>query len=84
MTRVGNTSIDGTPISASDLARLAAEEQLHANQQRSAVRVVASSARDAADCRQLLSILGLDREAVRSARDAGRPAAKRPRKRRAA
>lgn len=76
--------MDGTPISASDLARLAAEERLHADQQRSAVRVVASSARDAADCSQLLAILGLDREIVRSARGESRSVAKRPRKRRAA
>lgn len=83
MTR-GTTSIDGTPISASDLARLAAEERLHADQQRNAVRVVAGSARDAADCRQLLSILGLGHDVVRSARGERRAAAKRPRKRRAA
>ena len=83
MTR-GTTSIDGTPISASDLARLAAEERLNADQQRSAVRVVASGARDAADCRQLLSILGLDREVVLAARGELRPAVKRPRRRRAA
>jgi hypothetical protein len=80
--RIGTMSIDGTPISQADLARIAAEEQLHADQQRSAVRVVAASSLDADDCRTLLSILGLDGDIVASART--RPAAKRPRKRSAA
>ncbi len=84
--RIGTMSIDGTPISEADLARIEAEEKLHAEQQRSAVRVVAASAVDADDCRTLLSILGLDRETVVAARaQLGRPAAaKRPRRRRAA
>jgi hypothetical protein len=83
--RIGTLSIDGTPISEADLARIAAEEQLHAEQQRNAVRVVAASARDADDCRTLLSILGLNRDVVVSAREHGtRPTPKRPRKRRAA
>jgi hypothetical protein len=80
-------SIDGTPISEADLARIEAEDKLHNQQKRSAVRVVAASAVDADDCRTLLSILGLDREIVESARaqvPAAAPAAKRPRKRRAA
>jgi triosephosphate isomerase len=77
-------SIDGTPISQADLARIEAEEKLHADQQRAAVRVVAGSSIDADDCRTLLSVLGLDQEIVASARAQVRPAAKRPRKRRAA
>jgi len=84
-------SIDGTPISESDRARIEAEEKLHATQQRSAVRVVAASSLDANDCRTLLSILGLEDEAVvqaraelSSARAAGRTAPKRARKSRAA
>jgi len=79
-------SIDGTPISEADLARIEAEEQLHAHQKRGAVRVVAASAIDADDCRMLLSILGLDRETVAEARsEMARPAPpKRPRRRRAA
>jgi hypothetical protein len=77
-------SIDGTPISQADLARIEAEEKLHAEQQRKAVRVVAASSVDAEDCRMLLSILGLDREIVASAKADVRPVAKRPRKRRAA
>jgi hypothetical protein len=82
--RIGTMSIDGTPISEADLARIEAEEKLHADQQRMAVRVVAASAQDAADCRTLLSILGLEQEIVLSARASlGRPG-KRPRKRRAA
>ena len=38
--RIGTMSIDGTPISEADLARIEAEEKLHSQQQRSAVRVV--------------------------------------------
>ena len=74
--RIGTMSIDGTPISQADLARIEAEEKLHAEQQRSAVRVVAASALDAEDCRMLLSMLGLDREIVR--RRPGPAAAGRP------
>jgi hypothetical protein len=84
--RIGTMSIDGTPISEADLARIEAEEKLHTHQKRSAVRVVAASSLDAEDCRTLLSILGLDRDTVAAARaEMDRPAApKRPRKRRAA
>ena len=84
--RIGTMSIDGTPISEADMARIEAEEKLHAEQQRSAVRVVAATALDADDCRTLLSILGLDQETVAAARaQLARPAAaKRPRRRRAA
>jgi hypothetical protein len=65
---IGTKSIDGTPISQTDLARIEAEETLHASQQRSAVRVVAASSLDAEDCRTLLSILGLDIEVAEAAR----------------
>ena len=84
--RIGTMSIDGTPISEADLARIEAEENLHSQQQRSAVRVVAAGALDVEDCRTLLSILGLSRETVAAARAelASAPAAKRSRKRRAA
>lgn len=82
--RIGTMSIDGTPISQADLARIEAEEKLHTEQQRMAVRVVAASAIDADDCRMLLSILGLDQAVVAAARSKERPAAKRPRKRSAA
>ena len=84
--RIGNTSIDGTPISTADLARIEAEERLHAKQQRAAVRVVASGSIDVEDCRMLLSMLGLSSETVAAARDAApvTPGVKRPRKRRAA
>jgi hypothetical protein len=57
--RVAAMSMDGTPVSDADLARMHAEEELHAHWRRSAVRVVAASAHDAADARLLLSILGL-------------------------
>lgn len=86
---VGTLSVDGTPISQADLARIQAEEELHADQQRRAVRVVAATASDVEDCRTLLSMLGLGPEVVASARAemaAAAPAAdgKRARKRRAA
>ncbi|HKC27156.1 MAG TPA: hypothetical protein VKB75_04005 [Jatrophihabitans sp.] len=83
--RIGTMSIDGTPISEADMARIEAEERLHAEQQRSAVRVIAGSALDADDCRDLLAILGLSREVVVAARaQMGEPAVKRPRRRGAA
>lgn len=82
-------SVDGTPISETDLARIHAEEALHAEQQRKAVRVVASAAADADDCRTLLSMLGLEDDIVMAARQdapaiVAHAAAKRPRKPRAA
>jgi hypothetical protein len=84
--RIGTMSIDGTPISEADMARIEAEDRLHAKQQRSAVRVVAASSLDADDCRTLLSILGLDQQVVAEARaEMGQPVPpKRPRRRRAA
>lgn len=83
--RIGTTSIDGTPISGADIARIEAEERLHAEQQRAAVRIVADRAQDAADCRTLLAILGLGDDVVAAARNdmASRPA-KRSRRRGAA
>jgi len=69
--RVGAKSIDGTPISQADVARMEAEEALHTSWQRKAVRVVASSASDAAECRDLLAMLGLSTQIIREARDAG-------------
>lgn len=82
--RLGAMSIDGTPISEADRARIEAEDQLHSAQQRNAVRVVAASALDADDCRMLLSMLGLGNDIVVAARAHSHGAAKRPRKRRAA
>ncbi|MDT4916291.1 MAG: hypothetical protein QOI15_1859 [Pseudonocardiales bacterium] len=85
--RIGTMSIDGTPISEADLARIEAEEKLHAEQQRKTVRVVAGCALDANDCRDLLSMLGLDQDVVAAARTrpaTQRPAGKRPRRRSAA
>jgi hypothetical protein len=82
--RIGTMSIDGTPISEADLARIEAEEKLHADQQRQAVKVVAASAKDADDCRLLLSVLGLGNEVVASARGQLPRPAKRARKRRVA
>jgi hypothetical protein len=71
-------TVEGTPVSDADLARMRAEEELHAEWQRRTVRVVAASASDAADCRMLLTILGLDDDIVAQARaecGAGRRAA---------
>jgi hypothetical protein len=79
---VGTMSIDGTPISQADMARLEAEEKLHEEQQRKAARVIASASLDVEDCRMLLAALGLGADVVRDSRS-GR-AAKRPRKRRVA
>lgn len=90
--RAGTMSVDGTPISQTDIARIQAEEKLHAQQQRSAAMVVAASALDVEDARMLLAILGLGDEVVLAARSelalaapaAAAPADKRPRKRHAA
>jgi hypothetical protein len=79
---VGTMSIDGTPISQADMARLAAEEKLHEEQQRKAARVIAAASLDVDDCRMLLAALGLGPDVVRAART-GAPV-KRPRKRRVA
>ena len=66
--RVGTMSVDGTPISQADLARIEAEEKLHSEQQRRAVKVIAAAAHDVDDARLLLSVLGLNRETVKAAR----------------
>lgn len=66
--RVGTMSVDGTPISQADLARIEAEEKLHAEQQRRAVQVIAAAAHDVDDARMLLSVLGLGPEIVKAAR----------------
>lgn len=82
--RSGAMAVDGTPISAADAARMRAEEELHAEWQRKAVRVVAASALNAEDCRLLLSILGLDVGVIANARrGAPNPEGKPGRKRRA-
>jgi len=85
--RIGTMSVDGTPISEADLARIEAEEKLHAEQKRKTVRVVAGCSLDADDCTTLLAMLGLEHDIVASARGKGsarRPAGKRPRRRSAA
>ncbi|WP_375490604.1 hypothetical protein [uncultured Jatrophihabitans sp.] len=66
--RIGSTSMDGTPISDTDRARIEAEDQLHFEQRRSAVRVIAAASKDADDCRTLLSMLGLADDVVAAAR----------------
>lgn len=76
--RIGSMSIDGTPISRADVARMEADEALHAEWERKAVRVVAGSALDADDCRLLLSVLGLDRKVIADARGVAAAAAADP------
>jgi hypothetical protein len=73
--RIGSMSIDGTPISRADVARMEADEALHAEWERKAVRVVAGSALDADDCRLLLSVLGLDGKVIAEARGVAAAAA---------
>lgn len=68
-------SMDGTPISQADIARMETEERLLADRQRRAARVIAAASRDADDCRMLLDILGLDSETVAAARREGACAA---------
>ena len=70
---LGSMSVDGTPISRTDLARIEAEEKLHEDLQRKTVRVVAGAARDAAECRVLLDMLGIDSAAVVAARSVRKP-----------
>lgn len=77
--RIGTMSIDGTPISQADIARMEADEALHAEWQRKAVRVIAASSLNADDCRELLAMLGLDREVLVAARNGD---SKPPRRRR--
>lgn len=66
--RSATLSMDGTPISQADIARMEQEERLHAQRQRQAARVVAAAAHDADDCRTLLDMLGLDHDVVVAAR----------------
>jgi hypothetical protein len=61
-------SIDGTPISETDLARISAEARLHEDLQRRTVRVIAGAAHDAQDCRILLDMLGIGPTAIQAAR----------------
>lgn len=67
-------SMDGTPISQTDIARMEEEERLHAERQRQAARVIASAAHDVDDCRMLLDMLGLNHDVVLAARNEGAPA----------
>jgi hypothetical protein len=77
--RIGAKSIDGTLISETDVARLHAEEALHAAWQRRAARVVAASSQSADDCRELLAMLGIGGEVIADARrgEASKPVRKR-------
>jgi hypothetical protein len=66
--RGAGLSMDGTPISQADIARMETEERLLAERQRRAARVIAAASHNADDCRMLLDILGLDTEIVAAAR----------------
>ena len=61
-------SLDGTPISQTDLDRMAEEERLFAERQRQTVRVVAAAAKDTEDAKMLLDMLGLSHETIAAAR----------------
>lgn len=76
--RAGSMSIDGTPISQADRARMAADEELLRQRQLQAVRVIAGQAQNVDDCRLLLDILGLGPQVVAGAlgREPGTPPAK--------
>jgi len=76
--RIAATPTDSSPVSDAELARVAAEEKLHAEHRSRTALVIAASARDADDCRLLLDILGLDSDAVAAARSI----AHRPKRRR--
>ena len=79
--RNATLSMDGTPISQADIARMAEEERLHAERQRQATRVIAAAAQDADDCRMLLDMLGLGHDVVVAARKECRPPVAGPRRR---
>ncbi len=81
--RIGTTSMDGTPISDTDRARIEAEDQLHGAHRRGAARAVAAASLDIEDCRTLLAMLGLGNDVVAAARTrrTGANTAKRARKR---
>jgi hypothetical protein len=66
--RITTLATEGSTISQADLERIAAEERLHAEQQRKAARVVAASALDGADARTLLDMLGLGHDVLVAAR----------------
>jgi hypothetical protein len=82
--RIAAMSIDGTPISAADVARMQAEEKLYAERRRRTARVVAAAAHNVDDCRMLLDMLGLDRGVVVEARGDSKPPTPRKRRSRAA
>jgi hypothetical protein len=66
--RIAATPTDTSPVSEADLARVAAEEKLHAEHRSRTALVIAASARDVDDCRLLLDILGLDAASIAAAR----------------
>jgi len=85
MTGRSALSMDGTPISQADIARMEEEERLHAERQRQAARVIAAAAHDVDDCRTLLDMLGLGHDVVVAARkEIHAPASTRRRRSRAA
>jgi hypothetical protein len=63
-------SLDGTPISQTDLDRMAEEERLFSTRQRQVARVVAGASHSVEDARTLLDMLGLSTEIIAAARTA--------------
>jgi hypothetical protein len=68
--RITTLATEASTISQADLERIAAEERLHAEQQRKAARVIAATAHDVDDARMLLDMLGLGPEVITAARKA--------------
>ena len=71
--RMTTLATEASTISQADLQRIAAEERLHAEQQRKAARVIASTALDVADARTLLDMLGLGHDVIVAARKETKP-----------
>jgi hypothetical protein len=68
--RTAAMSLDGTPISQTDLDRMAEEERLYSARQRQVARVVAGASHSVDDARMLLDMLGLSPEIIAAARKA--------------
>ena len=66
--RVGEFAVDGQQVTAVDVARKAVAEANQLDRTAAAVWAVAGAATDAAECRLLLDMLGLDAVSVAHAR----------------
>lgn len=66
--QVGTPTIDGSTLSAVDVERAAEKVVVQRDTIRRAVYAVADQARDAAECRCFLEMIGIDLASVRAAR----------------